>query len=56
MKKITLSLDLEKIRTNNAVDLVLVLYRIEEDLDYKCKSVSNSIDKIQDFLNKEVED
>jgi hypothetical protein len=56
MKRITLNLDLEKISTNNAVDLVLVLYRIEEDLDYKCKSVSNSINKIQDFLFREVDD
>ena len=56
MKKIVINLDLEKISTNQASDLLHVLYRIEDFLEYKCPSVSNSINKIQDYLHKDLED
>lgn len=47
--KINISLDLANIRQDQRDKLLGVLYGIEDTLQYKCKSVSRSIDKIQDY-------
>ena len=54
MKK-TIVIDIDNLMTQNQEDLLQVLYRIEDDLGYKCKSVSSAIDYLQNILFKEEE-
>ena len=52
MKK-TIVIDIDNLMTQNQEDLLNVLYRIEDDLGYKCKSVSSTINYLQKILCKE---
>lgn len=47
--RINISIDLVDIRQDQREELLDVLYNIEDTLQYKYKSVSTTIDKLQDY-------
>lgn len=49
MKK-TIVIDIDNLSTKNQEELLDVLYHIEDNLGYKCKSVSSTIDYLQKIL------
>lgn len=38
---------LDKLTHNTKEELLFILYKIEDELEYKCKSVSRAIDYLQ---------
>lgn len=55
MKK-TIVIDIDNLTTKNQEELLDVLYHIEDNLDYECKSVSNTINYLQKILFQNDED
>ena len=49
MKK-TIVIDIDNLSTKNQEELLDVLYHIEDNLDYECKSVSSTINYLQEIL------
>lgn len=49
MKK-TIVIDIDELSTKNQQELLDVLYHIEDDLEYECKSVSSTINYLQEIL------
>lgn len=49
MKK-TIVIDIDNLTTQNQEELLDALYRIEANLEYKCKSVSSTINYLQEIL------
>ena len=49
MKK-TIVIDIDNLSTKSQEELLDVLYHIEDDLEYECKSVSSAINYLQEIL------
>lgn len=43
---------IEQLRKQTRIDLLMLLYQVEDDLQYKSKSVTRTIDYLQEY-NKE---
>lgn len=55
MKK-TIVIDIDELSTKNQEELLDVLYHIEDNLEYECKSVSSTINYLQGILFHNDED
>lgn len=52
IKLILTERQIEQLRKQTRIDLLTLLYQVEDDLQYKSKSVSKTIDYLQEY-NKE---
>ena len=41
-----------KLEKSTLLELLNVLYKIEDELNYDCKSISKTIDFLQDFIKE----
>ena len=55
MKK-TIVIDIDNLTAKNQEELLDILYHIEDNLDYECKSVSSTINYLQEILFHNDED
>lgn len=56
MEKVRLVIDLDELNEETKRELLDVLYHVEDQMCYKCKSVSKTIDYLQNILFEEKSD